>query len=94
MKQSNCRRRHLKKSQNVCIKCTNISTAIQGIGAGGVNVLIEIIVCDLLPLRDRGKYLGVMFGFIALGTALGPLFGGLIVQNVSWRWVFYLNLRS
>jgi hypothetical protein len=70
----------------------NMFTAIQGVGAGGINVLIEIIVCDLLPLRERGKYLGVMFGFVALGTALGPLFGGLIVQNVSWRWIFYLNL--
>jgi len=70
----------------------NVNIVIQGVGAGGVNVLIEIIVCDLLPLRERGKYLGLMFGIIALGTALGPLFGGLIVQHVSWRWVFYLNL--
>ena len=65
---------------------------IQGIGAGGINVLIEIIICDLLPLRERGRYLGIMFGLIALGTTLGPLFGGLIVQNTSWRWVFYLNV--
>ncbi|KAL9096784.1 MAG: hypothetical protein Q9165_001272 [Trypethelium subeluteriae] len=65
---------------------------IQGIGSGGINVLIEIIVCDLLPLRERGRYLGLMFGLVALGAALGPLFGGLIVQNTSWRWVFYLNL--
>lgn len=65
---------------------------IQGIGAGGINVLIEIIICDLLPLRERGRYLGITFGLIALGTALGPLFGGLIVQHTSWRWVFYLNV--
>jgi MFS family permease len=65
---------------------------IQGVGAGGINVLIEIIVCDLLPLRERGRYLGIMFGIIALGTTLGPLFGGLIVQHISWRWVFYLNV--
>lgn len=66
--------------------------AIQGLGAGGVNVLIEIIVCDILPLRERGKFLAPMFGSIAMGTALGPFFGGLIVQYSSWRWVFYLNL--
>lgn len=66
--------------------------AIQGIGAGGVNVLIEIIICDLVPLRERGNYLALIFGLIALGTALGPVFGGLIVDNTSWRWVFYLNL--
>ncbi|GLA93265.1 hypothetical protein AtubIFM61612_010459 [Aspergillus tubingensis] len=65
---------------------------IQGIGAGGINVLIEIIVCDLLPLRERGRYLGLMFGLIAIGTTLGPLFGGLIVQYTTWRWVFYLNV--
>ncbi|PWY66365.1 MFS general substrate transporter [Aspergillus sclerotioniger CBS 115572] len=65
---------------------------IQGIGAGGINVLIEIIVCDLLPLRERGRYLGLMFGLIAIGTTLGPLFGGLIVQYSTWRWVFYLNV--
>ncbi|KAL8727611.1 MAG: hypothetical protein Q9166_005919 [cf. Caloplaca sp. 2 TL-2023] len=66
--------------------------ALQGIGAGGVNVLIEIVVCDLVPLRERGNYLAIIFGLIALGTALGPVFGGLIVQYTSWRWVFYLNL--
>ena len=65
---------------------------IQGVGAGGINVLIEIIVCDLIPLRQRGQYIGMIFGVIALGTALGPLFGGLIVQHTTWRWVFYLNL--
>lgn len=65
---------------------------VQGIGAGAINVLIEIVVCDLLPLRERGRYLGMMFGMIALGTTLGPLFGGLIVQHASWRWVFYLNV--
>jgi len=57
---------------------------VQGVGAGAINVLIEIIVCDLLPLRERGKYLGIMFGAIALGTVMGPLFGGLIVQHSSW----------
>lgn len=65
---------------------------VQGIGAGGINVLIEIITCDILPLRGRGRYLGITFGLIALGTTMGPLFGGLIVQYTSWRWVFYLNV--
>jgi Major Facilitator Superfamily len=81
----------------LCGGATNITTmivgrAIQGVGAGGINVLIEIIICDLVPLRQRGKFLGAMLGFVGLGTVLGPLFGGLIVQHTSWRWVFYLNL--
>lgn len=65
---------------------------IQGIGAGGINVLIEVIVCDLVPLRQRGNYLAAIFGLVAIGTALGPFFGGLIVEHSDWRWVFNLNL--
>ncbi|RYP65609.1 hypothetical protein DL771_008217 [Monosporascus sp. 5C6A] len=65
---------------------------IQGVGAGGINVLIEIVVCDLIPLRQRGTYFAIIFGLVALGTALGPFFGGLIVNDSTWRWVFYLNL--
>ena len=49
-------------------------------------------VNHILPLRERGRYLGITFGLIAVGTTLGPLFGGLIVQHTSWRWVFYLNV--
>lgn len=75
----------------------NIQTLIagrllQGIGSGGILVLTEIIICDLLPLRERGKYLGLIVSLVGLGAALGPLFGGLIVQYSSWPWVFYLNV--
>jgi MFS family permease len=87
----------LMLGSGICGGATNISMliagrAIQGIGAAGVNALVEIIVCDLVPLRERGNYLALIFGLIAIGTALGPLFGGLIVQHSTWRWVFYLNL--
>lgn len=65
---------------------------IQGAGAGGIGSLVEMILCDLVPLRQRGNYLALIFGLLSLGTALGPFFGGLIVDHSTWRWVFYLNL--
>ncbi|KAF5131138.1 MFS efflux transporter aclA [Metarhizium anisopliae] len=81
----------------ICGGATGMGTLIagrvvQGIGAGGINVLVEIIICDLVPLRERGTYFAIIFGLVAIGTALGPFFGGLIVTYSSWRWVFYLNL--
>ena len=66
--------------------------AVQGIGGGGINMLIDLIVCDLVPLRERGNFMGVIFGVFTIGTSLGPFVGGAIVQNTTWRWVFYLNL--
>jgi len=66
--------------------------AVQGIGAAGINVLVETVVCDMVPLRQRGTYMSIIFGIISLGTALGPFFGGLIVTYSSWRWVFYMCL--
>lgn len=66
--------------------------AIQGLGSGGLNMLIDLILCDLVPLRERGKFIGMINIFFALGLFLGPFIGGTIVQHSSWRWVFYLNL--
>ncbi|UPL04076.1 hypothetical protein LCI18_015010 [Fusarium solani-melongenae] len=65
---------------------------IQGLGAAGINVLVEIIICDLLPLRERGQFMGLMFFFIVLGSVAGPFLGGILVDKASWRWVFYINL--
>ncbi|KAH8172782.1 major facilitator superfamily protein [Sarocladium implicatum] len=81
----------------ICGAANNINTLIagriiQGLGASGCNVLCEIIICDVVPLKERGKYLAIIMGFIFLGTALGPFFGGLIVQYSTWRWTFYLAL--
>ncbi|GAP90881.2 putative major facilitator superfamily protein [Rosellinia necatrix] len=65
---------------------------VQGLGAAGINMLIELIVCDLLPLRERGQFFGILFLFIILGSVLGPFLGGILVDQVSWRWAFYINL--
>ncbi|KAI8268493.1 Efflux pump FUS6 [Colletotrichum sp. SAR11_239] len=81
----------------VCGAANNAATliggrAVQGLGAAGINTLVEIILCDLLPLRERGQFMGLLFLFIVIGSVLGPFLGGIIVQRTSWRWVFYLNL--
>ncbi|TGO61260.1 hypothetical protein BOTNAR_0131g00060 [Botryotinia narcissicola] len=64
---------------------------IQGVGAGGCYVLLDVVLCDIVPLRQRGKYLGIMLGTSAIGVTIGPLIGGAFAQ-ASWRWIFYLNL--
>lgn len=55
-------------------------------------VLVELIFCDLLPLRERGQFFGILFLFIILGSVIGPFLGGILVDRVSWRWVFYINI--
>ncbi|GFF96212.1 uncharacterized MFS-type transporter C1399.02 [Aspergillus udagawae] len=66
--------------------------AVQGVGGGGINMLIDLIICDLVPLTQRGAYIGLLFVVFAIGTSLGPFIGGAIVNHTTWRWVFYLNL--
>ncbi|MFE7192537.1 DHA2 family efflux MFS transporter permease subunit [Kitasatospora sp. NPDC057541] len=66
--------------------------ALQGLGGGGLIVLSQAIVGDLVAPRDRGKYQGVFGAVFGVTSVLGPLLGGLFVDNLSWRWVFYVNL--
>ncbi|MER7842945.1 MDR family MFS transporter [Kitasatospora sp. NPDC096077] len=66
--------------------------ALQGLGGGGLMVLSQAIVGDLVAPRDRGKYQGVFGAVFGVTSVLGPLLGGLFVDNLSWRWVFYVNL--
>ncbi|MCJ1352519.1 MAG: hypothetical protein MMC33_002503 [Icmadophila ericetorum] len=64
---------------------------VQGLGIGGAYVLLDVVCCDMVPLRERGKYLPMMLSAAAIGTTVGPVIGGSLAQK-NWRWIFYLNL--
>ncbi|KIX93074.1 uncharacterized protein Z520_11131 [Fonsecaea multimorphosa CBS 102226] len=65
--------------------------AVQGIGGGGVMAMTEIVVTDLVPLRYRGQWAGIIAGMWSIGSVSGPIIGGAFAQ-VQWRWIFWLNL--
>ena len=66
--------------------------ALQGLGGGGLMVTITAVVGDLFSPRERGRYQGIFGGVFGLATVLGPLIGGFFVEQLSWRWIFYVNL--
>lgn len=66
--------------------------SLQGLGGGGLMVLAQAIVGDVVSARDRGKYQGWFGGVFAVSSIVGPLLGGLFVDHLSWHWVFYINL--
>src|SRR5881409_3353121 len=69
-----------------------IFRAIQGVGAGGLFPLTLAMVGMIVPPRDRGRYQGLIGSVFAAASIIGPLVGGFIVDNTTWRWIFYVNL--
>jgi MFS family permease len=65
---------------------------VQGLGAGNIILICNIIISDLFPLRERGLYIGIYAAASCLGAALGPVVGGLLTSYTGWRWIFFMNL--
>jgi EmrB/QacA subfamily drug resistance transporter len=66
--------------------------AIQGLGGGGLMILAQAIIADVVPARERGKYMGIMGGVFAFSSVAGPLLGGFFTDGIGWRWGFWMNV--
>ena len=66
--------------------------AIQGVGAGGLTALVQVILSDLVSPRERGRYAGYLGAVFGVGTVAGPLLGGIVTDSIGWRWCFYIGV--
>lgn len=66
--------------------------AIQGLGGGGLMILSQAIIADIVPANERGKYMGPLGGIFGLSAVAGPLLGGFFVDHMTWQWAFYINI--
>ncbi|MCU1425226.1 MAG: transporter [Microbacteriaceae bacterium] len=69
-----------------------IFRAMQGLGGGGLMILSQAIIADIVPASQRGKYLGPLGAIFGLSAVGGPLLGGFFVDHLTWQWAFYINI--
>jgi EmrB/QacA subfamily drug resistance transporter len=69
-----------------------IGRVVQGLGGGGLMILAQAIIADVVPARERGKYMGVMGAVFAVSSVAGPLLGGWFTEGIGWRWTFWINI--
>ncbi|KAF8630504.1 hypothetical protein AX15_002875 [Amanita polypyramis BW_CC] len=69
-----------------------VARAISGSGGGGIISICQIIISDVVSLRDRGKYQGIIGVIITTGYAAGPIIGAILAQDVTWRWCFWVTV--
>src|SRR3978361_422792 len=68
-----------------------VGRAIQGLGGGGLMLLSRAVIADVVPARERGRYMGIMGGVFALSSVAGPLLGGWFTEGPGWRWGLWMQ---